>query len=203
MIATDLSGAQLEQAPELANVEYRVAPAEASGLPDASVDVVAVAQALHWFDLGRFFSEATRVLRANGVLAAWSYNIFRTSDPTIDALIDHFAMEIVGPYWPIERRIVDRSYRDLALPLPQIVPPSFAMEAEWLLSRVLGYMRTWSATTRYIAERGTDPVTELAPELGRLWGDPELPRRVEWPLIVLAGRRAPRQFVVAQPESKL
>jgi len=47
IIATDASQAQLSQAPESAAIEYRAAPAEASGLADASVDLVCVAQALH------------------------------------------------------------------------------------------------------------------------------------------------------------
>ena len=45
-------------------VEYRVATAEESGLESKSVDLITVAQALHWFDLERFEAEARRVARA-------------------------------------------------------------------------------------------------------------------------------------------
>jgi SAM-dependent methyltransferase len=35
-----------------------------------SIDLIVVAQALHWFDLQRFYKEVRRVLKNNGVLAA-------------------------------------------------------------------------------------------------------------------------------------
>jgi hypothetical protein len=35
---------------------------------------------------------------------------------------------------------------------------------------------------------GTDPVAELADRALPLWGDPTMPRRIEWPLSVRAGR---------------
>ena len=39
------------------------------------VDLIMVAQALHWFDLDRFYAEARRVLKSDGVLAASAYNL--------------------------------------------------------------------------------------------------------------------------------
>jgi SAM-dependent methyltransferase len=48
--------------------------AEAIPLPDASLDAVFVAEAFHWFDLGRAPAEIARVLRPGGVLAVvWNY----------------------------------------------------------------------------------------------------------------------------------
>jgi ubiquinone/menaquinone biosynthesis C-methylase UbiE len=40
--------------------------AEATGLPDASVDIVAVGRALHWFDLEATLPEFRRILKPNG-----------------------------------------------------------------------------------------------------------------------------------------
>jgi ubiquinone/menaquinone biosynthesis C-methylase UbiE len=51
--ATDASAQQIGQASVHPKVTYRVAPAEASGLDDASCDLVVAAQAAHWFDLPR------------------------------------------------------------------------------------------------------------------------------------------------------
>src|SRR5690349_15303419 len=73
VIATDASPEQIASATARHNVEYRVALAEQSGLADTSVDLVTVAQALHWFDLNRFFAEVQRVLKPGGVLAIWTY----------------------------------------------------------------------------------------------------------------------------------
>lgn len=64
--ATDASARQIELAPPQPRIEYRVAPAEASGLPDHSADLVTVAQALHWFDFDRFYTEVERVLKPGG-----------------------------------------------------------------------------------------------------------------------------------------
>ena len=47
VIATDASKEQINSATRLANIEYRVAPAENSGLANNSVGLVTVAQAVH------------------------------------------------------------------------------------------------------------------------------------------------------------
>lgn len=42
---------------------------EATGCPDASVDLITVAQAFHWLDAERFKAEAMRILRPGGKIA--------------------------------------------------------------------------------------------------------------------------------------
>ena len=49
-------------------IEYRIATAEATGLPDGAVDLVASAQAFHWFDPDRALPEFHRILRLQGRL---------------------------------------------------------------------------------------------------------------------------------------
>lgn len=50
--------------------------AEDTGLPDASVDLVTVAQAFHWFDQSRFREELVRILRPNGrALLIWNERV--------------------------------------------------------------------------------------------------------------------------------
>lgn len=44
-------------------------------LSDASVDLITVGTALHWFDVERFCAECSRVLRPGGVLVAYSYGV--------------------------------------------------------------------------------------------------------------------------------
>ncbi|KAF8058108.1 methyltransferase [Scenedesmus sp. PABB004] len=77
VVGLDGSAAQLARADRGArgNVEYAVGDAHATGLPDACADLVTVAQALHWFDPPRFYREARRVLKPDGVLAAWTYGL--------------------------------------------------------------------------------------------------------------------------------
>lgn len=45
------------------------APAESTGLPDSSVDLVVAAQAFHWFDPGKARAEVDRILAPGGSVA--------------------------------------------------------------------------------------------------------------------------------------
>ena len=193
VIATDASAEQIGAATPHPRVEYRVAPAEASGLESESVDLVTVAQALHWLDRPAFFAEARRVLGSDGVIAAWTYGNPRLDDPQADFVLQRFSSETVGQYWPPERALVDSEYRRIDFPFAEIGPPAFEMEAQWTLPALLGYIGTWSATTRFRAARAHDPLTELSRELERFWGVPETPRRIRWPLAMRVGRPVPSE----------
>jgi ubiquinone/menaquinone biosynthesis C-methylase UbiE len=188
VIGTDASKDQIASASAHDKVEYRVATAEQSGLPDESVGLVTVAQALHWFDLERFYVEVRRVLRPKGVLAVWAYGINEVEGGAVNALVQDYYSNIVGPYWPAERRLVEEGYRTIPFPFDAITPPLFRMEAGWTLEQLLGYFSTWSATNRFKKATGQDPLPTLAVKLTEVWGEVESPRRVTWPLSVRIGR---------------
>jgi SAM-dependent methyltransferase len=189
VVATDASAAMLECAPRHPKIEYRVAPAEASGLKASTADLITVGQALHWLDLQPFYAEVERVLVPRGVLAVWAYGNQILDDSALDGILARFYSEVVGPYWTPERRHVEAGYRSLPFPFPEIEAPSFAMQARWTLPQLLGYLRTWSATQRYHETLGSDPVEPLGRELARPWGDPQAVRLVRWPLSLRIGRR--------------
>ncbi len=187
VVATDASERQIAEAARDPRIEYRVAFAESAGLPDGSVDLVTVAQALHWFDRARFWEEAARVLVRKGVLAVWAYDLLHVS-PGVDAAVRRLAREIVGPWWPPERRAVDQGYRSIEFPFEEVFAPTFVMEKAWTLSDLAAYLRTWSATRRYFASQGRDPVSLVEPELAAAWGNPGNPRPVTWTLDLRVGR---------------
>lgn len=187
VIATDGSASQIEHAPAFPNVEYRVATAEESGLPDQSVDLVTVAQSLHWFDHPRFFAEVRRVSRPGAVVACWMYNLMRVA-PALDRVVDRLYVDVVGPFWPGNRKLIDGNYRDVAFPFPALPAPPFEMESAWDFDHLVGYLRTWSAVTRYVAANGADPVTLVEADLLEAWGARDRTRVVRWPLVLLVGR---------------
>lgn len=189
VIATDASREQIASARPISNVEFRVAPAEESGLPDESVDLITVAQALHWFDFDRFYAEARRVLKPKGVLAAWTYGINLVEGSEASDLVQRFYSDTVGPYWPPERKWVEEGYKTIPFPFVEIAPPPFRMEARWTLEQLLGYFSTWSATNRFIKAKGTSPIEPLRTAILEVWPDADGARLITWPLAVKVGRK--------------
>ncbi len=185
VIASDASEAQIQAAESDPKITYFVSPAEASGLDDDSIDLITVAQALHWFDIPGFFDEAQRVLAPSGVLAVWSYDRCLVNPDCDEVINDHYA-NIVGPYWPPERELVDDGYRSIEMSMPSISSPNFAMKADWSADQMLGYLLTWSASQRYLTEHGSDPVALIEDRLRAIWGDGR--REVSWPLNLKIGR---------------
>lgn len=192
VVATDASAAQLAHATPHERVEYRVARAEASGLDAGTVDLVTVAQAVHWFDREAFYAEARRVLRPRGVLAVWTYDDVALGDAALDAVVRRYSREIVGPYWPPERQLVDDRYRTITFPFAELPAPPFTMEERWAAAELAGYLSSWSATARYVAATGRDPIPELQSELASKWGEPDGQRVVRWEVTMRVGRNVER-----------
>jgi len=190
VMALDGSLAQLREAESRPNLAYVAALAERLPIRDHSVSLVAAAQAAHWFDFGRFHAECRRVLVAGGVVAAWTYGKFRLDEDSasqaVDAVIDDFYEDVVGAFWPPERRYVELGYRTLPFPWREVTPPEFALETSWDLERVLGYLESWSAVQRYRDHHGSDPLQALRPALASAWG-PSGPRRLRWPVHLRVG----------------
>src|SRR5579859_7785472 len=159
---TDASADQIASASPAPNAEYRVALAEKSGLPDSSVQLLTIAQAMHWFDLPRFYAEVKRVVVPGGVVAAWAYGFNQIEDHVANELVQDFYSNVVGPYWPPERKLVEEGYRSIPFPFDEIYPPPCRMETHWNLEQLLGYFSTWSATNRYIKSTGQNPLGPLA-----------------------------------------
>jgi SAM-dependent methyltransferase len=185
VIATDASEKQIKNAERHGRVNYRVAPAEDSGIDSEAIDLIMIAQALHWFDLDRFYPEVRRVLKPNGIFAASAYNLL-TIEPAIDEIVNQYYYEVVGPFWPPERKLVEQ-FADLPCPFHEIDPPKFKMTQQWKLDHLFGYLRTWSSTQRFIAAKDSDPLEEITDELRNAWGDPQQIRDVTWPLAVRVG----------------
>lgn len=192
--ATDASAAQLAHASPHPHVHYRVAPAEASGLPSAhdglGVHLAVAAQAAHWFDLERYYAEVRRVVQPGGALALVGYGLCAIT-PAADAVVERLYAGALRAFWPPERAHVDAGYATLPFPFEEITAPAFEMEATWALPDLLGYVDTWSALRAFERSLGADALgqlrAEFARDAGEAWGDPGERRAVRWPIAIRAG----------------
>jgi len=164
VIATDSSEQQLRKADKRANIIYRLESAESTEITDHTIDLVTVAQAIHWFDFDLFFKEVKRVLKPGGAIAIIGYGIF-TSNPAVDTIVDHFYSVTIDKYWDPNRKYVDEGYKGIPFPFQQIEAPEFKMEFQWTAAELIGYLRSWSAVQAYKNENGKDPVEAIIPEL--------------------------------------
>jgi SAM-dependent methyltransferase len=196
VIASDASKEQIENAQPRNNIRYEVFPAERSSLADSSVDLITIAQALHWFDLDDFYKEAKRVLRKDGndgdggVIAAWAYGLHSVS-PEIDNITHLLYEDILGSYWPKERKIVENKYQDIPFPFGEIDTPIFQIELDWSLSELIGYLYTWSSVQKYIQKNNSDPLKQVYESVADAWGGDKNTwhkRRVVWPIYMRVGR---------------
>ena len=187
VVGSDASETQIAECVPHEQIDFRVEPAGRTSLAAESVDLVTVAQALHWFDLDEFYGEVRRVTRRGAVLAAWCYDLMRVT-PTVDAAVDRLYRDIVWDHWQPERAIVEAGYRTLEFPFDELEDPGFEMVHAWDLGRLRRYLETWSSVQRYRAARGSDPLAEIGDELASAWGDPARQREVRWPVFLRAGR---------------
>jgi SAM-dependent methyltransferase len=186
VVASDPSAGQLAAAVRHPTVSYVRATAERAPFAGGSFDLIGVGQALHWFDRPAFFAEAQRVLAPEGLVAVWCYGVLAV-EPAIDELLHELYYDVVGSYWPPERALVDQGYAGVELPFDEIDTPRLAVEQLWTLSDLLGYIGTWSASTRYRNETGRDAADVMRPRLDQAWGDAAARRLVRWPLHIRAG----------------
>jgi SAM-dependent methyltransferase len=185
--ASDASVAQLRARTRAQGVYYLAERGEASAIAGGRVDLVTVAQAYHWLDHQAFHAEVDRVIAPGGALAVWCYGKLDAT-PDIEAALTAFYDGTVGPYWPAERAHVERAYRHFEIPIDEVPAPRISIDAQFTLAQLLGYVSSWSAVGRFIKANGHDPVPELGRVLGSLWGNPDTPRRMVWPISVRAGR---------------
>jgi len=186
VVATDPSEQQIKHCIPKENIKYLVEKAEQSSLPSHSADLLTIANALHWFDFDAFYKEAKRVLKNNGIIAAWTPGLPAIS-PEVDKLIRHYHDEILDPYWLPENRLIEKEYSTIPFPFELIKSPEFFYEKTMNLDEVTGYLNTWSATQRFMTENKYNPTELLKNDLLQIWND-GLEKKLRWKLILKVGR---------------
>jgi len=184
--ATDISAQQLAEGVQHPNIHYQVCPAEQATFPDDYFDLITVAQALHWIDVDKFYTEVRRVGKKGALLAVWGYGLLDINT-TIDPLIKHFYTNIVGPYWDSARKLVDERYETIAFPFDEIGPGKFSIDVAWTLDHLAGYLETWSAARGYIQAHQQNPVTPLILKLRNYWKEDEV-KTISFPIFIRLGK---------------
>lgn len=180
--ATDISQSQLDNAFIANNIHYAACPAEQTPFADAAFDLITVAQALHWFDHEKFFTEVSRVAKRGTVLAVWGYSVL-TVNKEIDKLFYHYYNNIVGPYWDDARKHIEEEYAAIHFPFENCITKKFSMSVVWTAEHFIGYLRSWSATQKFIQENGYDPLEKIAQQLHAFWNPTET-KAVIFPIFV-------------------
>lgn len=185
--ATDPSEQQLSNAQPHPKISYSIEKAESTSLKGNSVDLITVAQALHWFDFEKFYSEVKRVLKPDGIIAVWTYSLPKISSE-IDKLILHFHDNIVGEFWQKENQLVSEEYKTIPFPFKEIKSPSFKFQKEIMLEDLKGLLSSWSATQKYKDQNGKNPVLEIENDLQNLWEKSDETKLATWVIFLRAGK---------------
>jgi ubiquinone/menaquinone biosynthesis C-methylase UbiE len=167
VFATDISAKQIEHAVRAENIDYSIT-GETTTFPGNSVDLICVAQAIHWFNRNKFYDEVRRVSKSNALVAVWGYGLLSVN-PEIDALVHDFYVSIVGPYWDKERRLIDEQYKTISFPFAEIHSPNFSISFKWTADELRGYLNTWSSVQKFIRENNINPVESLMGKIRPLW----------------------------------
>lgn len=182
-LGTDPSENQVKKAQSTyPEIDFRMQMAEACNLPDRSCSLITVAQAIHWFKLEKFYQQVKRVSQKSGILAFWCYGLHKLPGHLNEVLL-YFYENILGKYWPSQRKLIDEGYKSIPKPFPKVEYFPLSMKKEMDLNEYLGYVNTWSAVQSYRLEvTEDDPLALYSESLLGLWGKPEDKQEIDFPL---------------------
>ena len=186
VIASDASENQVLNAYKNEKIIYKVFPAEKADIESSTIDLITVAQALHWFNFENFYTEVRRVLKRGGIIAVWMYGLIKIS-PELDVITNRFDSETLKNYWPQERLLFYEGYRTIPFPFEIVKAPEFGMSADWTLENLMGFLSTWSAVQKFKERENSDPVDLIRNDLQKAWGEEKI-RKAKWDLILKVGK---------------
>lgn len=184
VIGTDPSASQLNHAEAVANASYLQQSAEEIDLPNNSVDLIVAAQAAHWFDLERFYSEVRRVTKPEAALALVSYGVPCILDP-VNAVFQGAYWQDLHDFWPPERAHVETGYAALYFPFTAIDLPQHSCRMTLSVEQFIGYITTWSAYSKAATAGAENQFERFFDELRAAWPS-DAAKEVVWPIAVKA-----------------
>ncbi|KAK2651345.1 hypothetical protein Ddye_011201 [Dipteronia dyeriana] len=202
VIATDTSPKQLEFVTKLPNIKYQLTPPimtpselEQTVAAEASVDLVTIASAMHWFDLPKFYKDVKWVLKKpHGVIAAWCYSMPQVNS-SVDSVFVPYDRINTEPYWEPQRKLVDDKYTTIDFPFEPVDgmdntgPFEFVIEKLMVLDSYFNFLRSWSAY-QTAKDKGVELLTEdVIDNFKRAWNeDGQGQKVVRYPVYLRIGR---------------
>lgn len=184
--ATDISAQLIENAPKRKNIRYVIEPAENTSFSNNSINLITVAQAMHWFEPKQFEREVRRVLKPGGVLAAWCYGLADIS-PTVDDIVRRLANVTLKDYWPEGREHIDQQYQHYPFALPVADRSTFYSTRELSLEGLIGYLQSWSPRANYLKQHGVDIIEQHRQQITDAWGDVDKTYQARTPIHLVLG----------------
>jgi SAM-dependent methyltransferase len=151
-------------------VEFGISTAEAmDGIEDESVDLIAAANAAHWFDMPAFWARAAQVLKPGGSVALWTSGEIAAHPDTpnakaINEAFARFKEEEMKPFFEKGNFLVQNGYADLEMPWDVASPPPVVMEA---FGRATCFRKEWDTVGETFSVGQDVPFT--AEEFERMW----------------------------------
>lgn len=173
VIGTDISQEQIDNAQKNDNIIYKVESSSLSSLGNSSIDLITVAQAIHWFEFDTFYSEVKRVSKPNAIIAIIGYELLSISKEIDECVFDFYSNKL-NDYWDDRRRYIDEQYSTIPFPFEEVKIPQYNCKLHWNRDQLMGYLSTWSAVKKYKQKNGINPMGELKEQIYRLWNENEV-----------------------------
>lgn len=168
VIGLDSSSGQISEAKGPPNVSFKVASAYDFGseIQNESVDIITVAQAVHYFDHHRFFAEVKRCLRPGGVLYLFGHENMNFPDEFgVETTNEYRKLmsETFLQYWPQGVQTLWTHYKEMNLPFEEKQRFDGILSMEYTGESFLHFVQSMSAYAAYQTAHPDDHGEVLKP----------------------------------------
>ncbi len=173
----DINSEQIKNAYQNNNIEYHIGTLESfikdKHIEENSIDVITIAQALHFLDIDNFFYKSKSILKSNGIIACWVYVYPTCENNEITNLLDFCYNNILNEYWEDFRKIANNKYKNINFPFEELhIPNEYKfIEKIWNKTQLLEFMNTWTAVSKALQITGKNPIESIMDKLNNIWID--------------------------------